>query len=150
MPDIAEIIQAKFKKDGIDGSAQIPYIKANLGSFSARLHDDGVEVDNLGNYPFLPWAVFRQAVYLMRENQGRAKKGSVNYKLGEKELPLNSIEGRIASRVYGKQLGSAVFRRITPIACLLIWAGVCENSPGQLHLCPGIPIQVDCEESNDH
>lgn len=58
----------------------------------------------------------------------------MNYKLGETGLPIDSVEGRIAFKVYGKQLGQSVFRRITPIACILIWAGLCVNQSGKLIL----------------
>lgn len=49
-------------------------------------------------------------------------------------LSLESVEGHIAHLVYGRQLGQTVFRRITPIACILIWAGICEHVPGRLKL----------------
>jgi hypothetical protein len=42
-------------------------------------------------------------------------------KLGESNLPIDSIEGHIANVIYGKKLGDSVFRRITPISCILIW-----------------------------
>lgn len=46
----------------------------------------------------------------------------MNSKLGEKRLPLNSVEGHVAHKVYGSKEGYYVFRRITPITCILIWA----------------------------
>ena len=55
-----------------------------------------------------------------------------NYKLGEEKLPLNSVEGHVASQIYGKQPGEWVFRRITPIAAILVWAGICEHRRGAL------------------
>lgn len=58
----------------------------------------------------------------------------MNFKLGEAGLPLDSIEGHIARVVYGKQGGDSVFRFITPIACLLIWAGLCKAEPRELVL----------------
>ena len=55
-------------------------------------------------------------------------------KLGEPELPFESIEGHIAHVVYGKKNGESVFRRITPISCILIWAGICVSEPNELIL----------------
>jgi len=55
-------------------------------------------------------------------------------RLGEPNLPIDSIEGHVAQVVYGKQTGETVFRRITPIACILIWAGVCKAGRGELIL----------------
>lgn len=54
--------------------------------------------------------------------------------LGEDKLPLNSIEGYIAKEVYGKRDRDSIFRRITPIVNILIWAGICENGKGKLLL----------------
>ena len=58
----------------------------------------------------------------------------MNCKLGDNGLSLDSVEGHIAATVYRQQVGDSVFRRITPVACILIWAGVCRHSPGELVL----------------
>jgi hypothetical protein len=100
------------------------------GSFMADLGDEGIKVDNLGAQPLLPWVVFQEAICLLVRNGGRAERGdAMDAKLGEEGLSLDSVEGHIAHVVYGKLPGNAVFRRITPIACILIWAGVCEPAP---------------------
>jgi len=105
------------------------------GHFRAKLVDGGVEVDNLGNQPFLPWCVFREAVCVLIRNQGIAKRGdAMNSRLGDENLYLNSIEGYIAHVVYGKKVGDSVFRRIAPIACIPEWAGICRSEPGKLIL----------------
>ena len=59
---------------------------------------------------------------------------AMNARVGDEDLSLHSIEGHIAHVVYGKQIGVTVFRRITPIAGILVWAGVCEAKPGELIL----------------
>ena len=105
------------------------------GSFKASLTDEGIEVDNLGNQPLLPWTVFEQAIQLLEENGGRAERGNaMSYKLGEEGLPLNSVEGQIAYIVYRKNIGDSIFRRISPIAAILVWSGLCEEAPGELIL----------------
>ena len=53
-------------------------------------------------------------------------------KLGEPGLPLDLVEGHVAHKVYHKNVGDSVFRRITPIACILIWAGICVSGRGEL------------------
>ena len=58
----------------------------------------------------------------------------MDYRLGDPGLPLDCVEGHIAHVIYGKRRGDSVFRRITPIACILIWAGVCEHARGELVL----------------
>lgn len=107
----------------------------NGGFFNATLRDDGIEVSNLGNQPFLPWSVFDETLILLTANNGRVLRGdAMNFRLGEEGLPIDSVEGHVAYHVYGKQLGDAVFRRITPIANVLIWAGVCKARPGEIIL----------------
>ena len=55
-------------------------------------------------------------------------------KLGDPGLPLDSIEGHVALKVFKKKPEQSVFRRITPIACILIWAGICKHEPCELIL----------------
>jgi hypothetical protein len=72
-------------------------------------------------------------VELLEQLGGAARRGdAMNARLGEAGLPLDSVEARVAQVVYGKQPGETVFRRITPIACILIWAQICDPQPGQL------------------
>jgi hypothetical protein len=128
---VKQLIQDKFAKTG--NPAQVPLIRH--GTFKAILDTNGVYVDNLGNQPFLSWSVFQETIRLLIDNNGRVLRGNaMGPRLGEPELLLNSIEGHIAYIVYKKQPGDAVFRRITPIACILIWAGVCEHLPNELLL----------------
>jgi hypothetical protein len=149
MTEVTEIIRRAFRENGNSNPARIPYIRVNLGHFNANLRGDGtgIEVDILGGQPFLPWAAFQHAVCAMIASGGTALKGDVmGPRLGDDDLPLNSIEGRIAHRVYGRQPGDAVFKRITPIACILIWAGICEHIPRHLRLRPGVEIRANCED----
>lgn len=126
-----EIIKRKFAQKG--DSVQIPLQRGK--SFRAEIRKDGIEVSNLGTQLFLPWAVFEEAIKLLQENGGRAERGdAMSAKLGEAKLPFNSIEGHVAHVVYNKQAGDTVFRRISPIAAILVWAGFCEYRPGALVL----------------
>ena len=149
MTEVTELIRRAFRESGGGNQARIPSVQANRGHFNATLHDDnqGIEVDNLGAQPFLPWAAFQHAVCAMLTNGGTALRGdAMGARLGTAALPLDSIEGRIAHRVYGQQTGNTVFKRITPIACVLIWAGICEHVPNHLRLRPGIEIRANCED----
>ena len=128
---VVQIIRQKFEEGG--GTAHIPNLKKRY--FTAKLVDGGVDVDNLGSLPFLSWQVFHEAIGLLIRNGGRAKKGNaMNARLGDRGLPSSTIEGYIAQTVYGKRAGEWVFRRITPISCILVWAGVCEAEPNELVL----------------
>jgi len=124
-------IRYKFAKSG--NPTNIPNLKGS--TFKAKLAEGGIEVDNLGSQPFLPWAAFQAAVSILVKNGGRAKRGNaMGSRLGEPDLLINSVEGYIAQMVYGKRVGETVFRRITPIASILIWAGICEHAPNELVL----------------
>jgi hypothetical protein len=130
--NVIERIKDQFLETGT--SIEIPLLKGNK-KFQAVLTDDGISVSNLASQPFLPWSVFEETIVLLNDKNGWAIKGdAMKYKLGEMGLPLDSVEGRIAYKIYGKQLGKNVFRRITPIACILEWAGICVNQGGKLVL----------------
>jgi hypothetical protein len=124
--NVVDAIRRRFMEAG--NPAKIPLMKR--GSFTARRSDEGLYVNNLGRKPFLPWSTFEQAVVMLIESGGMALRGdAMGAKLGQSDLPMDSVEGHIARSVYGKRTGESVFRRITPIACILIWAGVCEPAP---------------------
>jgi hypothetical protein len=130
--DVVNAIKRMFEQTGCP--AQIPLLRGGR-SFAAEWTDRGIKVDNLRTQPFLAWTAFRETVSILIQNGGTAKRGdAMKSRLGEPGLPLDSIEGHIASKVYGKRPGDAVFRRITPIACILIWAGICKAAPGKLIL----------------
>lgn len=132
-----EIIQSKF--EGVNSSRQIPLMQKEQ-FFTAVLRNDGIEVDNLSTQKLLPWIVFEETVRLLTGNgdgpaSEKVRKGNaMSGKLGDKKLPLDSVEGHLASIVFDKQAGDSVFRRITPIAAILDWASVCENKRGYLSL----------------
>lgn len=128
------IIKIKRSFD-INGSpAKIPLMNGKK-LFTARLAEDGIYVDNLVNQPFLPWEAFSEAINCLKENGGQVKKGNAtDSRLGDSNLDLNTMEGHIASKVYGCKIGDSVFKRITPIASILAWAGICENVRGQIRL----------------
>lgn len=130
--EAVEIIRHRLQSAG--GDAEVPLLKGGT-TFRARLVDGGVEVDNLAGQSPLPWAAFQEAICVMIRNDGKAVRGdAMNSRLGDSGLPLDSIEGHIAQVVYGKQPGDTVFRRITPIACILIWAGICRAGRGTLEI----------------
>ncbi len=128
---VVDTIKRRFAVEG--PSARVPLIKG--GHFTAEITDEGIRVDNLDKQPVLPWAVFEETVALLSRNGGRASRGdAMNHKLGEDELSVDSVEGHIAATVYGQRRGESVFRRVTPVACILIWAGICRHSRGELVL----------------
>lgn len=125
-------IEEKFSKSG--QSDKIPLLRGQR-TFHAELTEGGILVNNLGTQPFLPWKVFQESLDLLIRSDGVVDRGdAMNHKLGEPELSFDSLEGHIAKVVYGKMEGDSVFRRVTPIVCILVWAGICETAPGQVIL----------------
>ncbi len=135
------IIKGKFRETS--NPILIPLLKE--GFFTARLVDAGIEVDNLSAQPFLPWDVFIETINLLNRKGGRAERGdAVQSRLGDAGLRLDTIEGHIAFVVYGKQVGDSIFRRISPIAAILIWAGICEAEPGELIFAERDKAELNC------
>ncbi len=120
-----------------NNNADIPLQRKNRhgkSTFSAKLSSEGIEVDNLGGSPLLKWAVFEETVELLESLGGSARKGNAYEKLGDDDLTIDTIEGHLAKVVYGVKEGDAVFRRITPISGILVWAGICQSFTGGLSL----------------
>lgn len=133
-----ETIIKKFNE--INGRAVIPLMKGK-GTFTATYNNEGVQVSNLGNQGFLSWEVFNETMELLKQNGGRASKGdAMSGKLGDSKLPIDSVEGYIAYKVYGKALGNTVFRRISAISGVLTWVEICVNEPGYLRSVSGFKI----------
>lgn len=129
-PDVEYVIG--LIRRSFEGKRTIEVKNLKSGTFTATLVDAGIEVSNLGQQPFLPWDVFTETVGLLRENGGKALKGdAMSSRLGEVALPIDSVEGRVAFRVYGKGAGESVFRRITPIVNILVHASICMPGRGK-------------------
>jgi len=142
---VITIIKRHFDMKG--NPARIPVMKGKK-LFTARLEEDGIYVDNLGDQPFLPWQVFTEAINCLKENGGQVKKGNAaDYTLGDSNLDQNSMEGYIASKIYGCKTGDSVFKRIDPIASILVWAEICENARGHVRLLQEIE-ELGIEELN--
>lgn len=124
-----EVIKSKF--GGNNNQVNIHLQKGKF--FKATMNDEGILVDNLSTQPLLPWIIFEETIELLLRNGGRAEKGNaMGYRLGDSSLPLNSIEGHIALKVFGKKPGDTIFRRISPISAILVWAGLCDTLPSEL------------------
>lgn len=134
-PDKAiQLIKSKF--EGIDSSQQIPLMRKGK-FFTATLREDGIEVDNLHTQKLLPWKVFEETILLLSKEEsakGVRKGNAMNGKLGDGVLSQNSVEGNLAIKVFDKEEGDSVFRRITPVAAILSWSSICENKRGYLLL----------------
>lgn len=90
----------------------------------------------------LNWESFDAAVEIVIKNGGRARKGNARSgaKLGSEKLPMNSVEGYIASKVQGLKEGQTAFGPGFVIAAVLDWAGVCRNERGYLSINPAFSV----------
>ena len=127
---VVNILKDKFSKRG--QSFIIPLLKG--GHFTATVTDDGINVDNLGSQPLLPWVVFQEAICVLIRKNGRAERGdAMGSKLGDPGLPRTPWRD-ILPTSYTASGRDTVFRRITPIVCILVWAGICDTAPHELVL----------------
>jgi hypothetical protein len=88
----------------------------------------------------LTWEAFNAAVEVVIKNGGKAIKGKARSgaKLGSEDLPLDSIEGYIASKVHGVLEGETAFGPGFVICAILDWAEICKNERGYLTINPAI------------
>jgi hypothetical protein len=92
-----EAIKRKFGQTG--SPVRVPLLRGRRG-FIAELVGDGIPVDNLHTQPFLPWAVFEETERLLVRKGGRAKRGdAMGPRLGNARLPMDSVEGHVATVV---------------------------------------------------
>jgi hypothetical protein len=129
---MSHIDDLKNRLKEINGTANIP-MRGGYIQVTPVLCDGnviGVNVDGLGNYPFISIDVFVVTISLLylSENHTARKGNAMEGHLGDDYLPLNSVEGHVAHVIYGNQVGQRVFRRITPISRILEWAGIVENT----------------------
>ena len=104
------------------------------GFFKATLTESGVLVDCLGEVQDkLEWKYFDAVEKLLKEHKSAKRGDAMKGRLGDELLPRDSVEGCMAycnNAVSGKK----VLRRISPVANLLVWAGVCKHGKGILSL----------------
>lgn len=77
------------------------------------------------------WEVFDAIMEKAQELGGKMYRGDAGAqkgaKIGSPELSVDSIDGFIALKFYGGEVGKATTRRSTYYAAILDWAGLCEN-----------------------
>ncbi len=138
-PDLVKYIEtassddsaSAFIKDSlskVDGVAEIPMLRGE--PLKIWMTIEGVR--NSG-FPDLlcEWKIFdaihKKAVELggtMYRGDSAAQNG---FKIGSKELPLDTIDAFISTEFYGKQVGDSTLRRSTYYSAIMAWAGICLN-----------------------
>lgn len=134
-------IKEKLNKSG--GRASVPLYNGDLCEISFDSNGKGLVSPKIPVPNQLSWEVFEAAVEVVFRNGGKVIKGKARSgaKLGSEDLPLDSLEGYIAHKVHGVEVGKAAFGPGFVVAAILDWAGVCNNERGFLSIKPGFMIE---------
>lgn len=125
----------KTKLNSHNGIAAIPLHRDGSFQIHYEAYGNGIIASNIPSSRILTWKAFDAAIELLRQNNGTASKGqAMKYKLGEKGLTLDTVEGYVAHKAYGIQLGESTLRIISALSAILEWAEVCRNGYGFLSL----------------
>jgi len=137
--DSPVVMRIKEKLNASDGHASIPLFKGDLCEIGYDPNGKGLISPKIPPANQLVWEAFDAAVEVVIQNGGKAKKGNAQSggKLGSDKLPLDSVEGYIAHKVHGAELGMTAFGPGFVIAAVLDWADICRNERGYLTIVPG-------------
>lgn len=129
----SEIIKTKLKENG----GKVTVYTARGLPCELWVAADGVsfESDKLPIKPPYRFDVFDTVVQLLKQQNGRAKKGNGrNYKLGEENCDDTTVVGYIARHYAHKEDGASVFDPVFVFAAVLEWADIAKNERGELVL----------------
>ncbi len=120
----------QLKEEG--GSSYCEMLKG--GSLKIWLTENGV--CNSGYKGLVcEWKIFDAIVEKARELGGKMYKGDSaaqsGSKIGSNDLPVDTIDGFISLKFYGRHIGDSTLRRSTYYAAILAWAGICKNKRSQ-------------------
>lgn len=139
---VAKKIKEKLNAAG--GSASVPLYSGDLCKIGFDPNGKGLVSPKIPVSNQLIWEVFDAAVEVVIQNGGKAMKGKARSgaKLGSDGLPLDSVEGYIAWKVHGAQIGETAFGPGFVIAAVLDWAEICRNERGYLTINPSFMIEI--------
>lgn len=125
-------IKEKLNKNG--GRVNVPLYNGDLCEIGFDSNGKGLVSSKIPVPNQLTWEVFEAAVEVVIQNGGKVIKGKARSgaKLGSDDLPLDSLEGYIAHKVHGVEIGKTAFGPGFVVAAILDWAGVCNNERGFL------------------
>jgi hypothetical protein len=132
--DSLVIKKIKEKLNTCSGRATIPLYSGDSCDIGYDINGRGLISSKIPPANQLTWEAFDAAVEVVIKNNGKAEKGKARSgaKLGSDGLPLDSIEGYIAHKVHGTQIGETAFGPGFVIAAVLDWAEICHNERGYL------------------
>lgn len=143
--DSLVIKRIKTKLNDSGGITSIPLYSGDLCEIGFDPNGKGLVSNKIPVPNQLLWEVFDAAVEVVIQNGGKAMKGKARSgaKLGSDDLPLDSVEGYIAHKVHGAQIGETAFGPGFVIAAILDWAEICHNDRGYLTINQGFMSEVE-------
>ena len=145
--DSLVVKRIKTKLNDSGGITSIPLYSGDLCEIGFDPNGKGLVSNKIPVPNQLLWEVFDAAVEVVIQNGGKAMKGKARSgaKLGSDDLPLDSVEGYIAHKVHGAELGETAFGPGFVIAAILDWAEICHNERGFLSIEPSFLVDLDKE-----
>ncbi|MBC3803322.1 DUF2089 family protein [Acetobacterium fimetarium] len=142
--DSPVVVRIKEKLNEHSGEAFIPLFQRDLCKIAYDPNGKGLISPKIPPANQLSWKAFDAAVEVVVQNGGKAKKGNAQSggKLGSDKLPLDSVEGYIAHKVHGVEIGMTAFGPGFVICAVLDWAGICRNERGYLTIVPSFMAQL--------
>jgi hypothetical protein len=136
--DSLVVRKIKEKLNKSDGRASIPLYNGDLCEIGFDSNSNGLVSPKIPVPNQLTWEVFEAAVEVVIQNKGKVIKGKARSgaKLGSDDLPLDSLEGYIAYKVHGVEIGKAAFGPGFVVAAILDWAEICNNERGFVTINP--------------
>lgn len=136
--DSLVVKKIKEKLNAISGRTSIPLYSGELCEIGFDPNGKGLASPKIPPANQLIWEAFDAAVEVVVQNGGKVMKGKARSgaKLGSDDLPIDSVEGYIAYKVHGGQIGETAFGPGFVIAAVLDWAGICNNERGYLTINP--------------
>ena len=134
-------IKEKLNESG--GRAFVPLYNGDLCEVGFDPNGKGLVSPKIPVPNHLIWEVFEAAVEVVLQNGGKVMKGKARSgaKLGSDDLPLDSLEGYIAHKVHGVEVGKTAFGPGFVVAAILDWAEVCNNERGFITIKSGYMIE---------
>ncbi|BFK82140.1 hypothetical protein I3900191A7_22850 [Clostridium baratii] len=131
--NVVKILKEKLNK--VNGSTIIK-LKSNKDcDIRFSKNGDGIISSKIPGDDTMRWEVFDAVIELLNKSGGKALKGNARSgKLGNPKFTIDTVEGYIAFKAYGKQEGESSFGPGFVIYAILEWAGICENGRGYIRL----------------
>ena len=131
--DVVRKIKEKLNDNG--GKAIISLYSGDSCDIGFDTNGKGLVSSKIPPKNQLTWEAFDAAIEIVIENGGKIIKGNARMgKLGSDYLPIDSLEGHIAHKVHGVQIGESAFGPGFVIAAVLDWAEICHNERGYLRI----------------